>query len=58
MIALVKYLNDYQVNQVAHLNKKDTEQARDLGSVKNYESSPVAKSLYKSTITTKWENIY
>lgn len=22
MIALVKYLNDYQVNQVAHLNKK------------------------------------
>lgn len=34
MIALVKYLNDYQVNQVAHLNKKDTEQARDLGSEK------------------------
>lgn len=26
MIALVKYLKDYQVNQVAHLNKKDAEQ--------------------------------
>lgn len=64
MIALVKYLKSYHVNEVAHLtvplNKKDTQQTRvrDLGSTKRTLSSPMAESLYKAIKMTKRETMY